>query len=61
MGGVVLDPFFGSGTTGRVCSRLNRKYLGIEINSKYIEISKKRTQNIQMTMDGLKIKKSNEE
>lgn len=36
-GGVVLDPFFGSGTTGAVAKRLNREYIGIDINPRYIE------------------------
>ena len=36
-GGVVLDPFFGSGTTGAVAKRLNREYIGIDINLRYIE------------------------
>lgn len=39
---VVLDPFNGSGTTGVACTKLNRKYIGIEINEEYLEISKKR-------------------
>lgn len=38
----VLDPFHGSGTTGLVAARLNRNYVGIELNPEYIEISKKR-------------------
>lgn len=50
--GCVLDPFFGSGTTGRVAESLNRRYLGIELNPEYIEISKKRTNNVQMTLKG---------
>lgn len=49
-GGVVLDPFFGSGTTGRVAIRLNRQYLGIELNPEYVKISDKRTDNIQLQM-----------
>lgn len=53
IGGVVLDPFFGSGTTGRVAVKLNRSYIGVELNPKYIEIEKKRTSNIQMTLEGL--------
>lgn len=53
IGGVVLDPFFGSGTTGRVATRLNRKYLGIELNPEYIEIANKRTDNIQMSLIGM--------
>ena len=31
-GGIVLDPFFGSGTTGQVAQRLGRNWIGIEIN-----------------------------
>ena len=50
--GVVLDPFFGSGTTGRVAKQLNREYIGIELNPEYIEIEKRRTDNIQMTLEG---------
>ena len=33
IGGVVLDPFFGSGTTGAVAKRLDRDYIGIDINA----------------------------
>lgn len=50
-GGIVLDPFFGSGTTGRVAERLGRDYIGIELNPDYVEISKKRTNNIQRQLD----------
>lgn len=53
VGGAVLDPFFGSGTTGRVAVKLNRTYIGIELNPEYIEIEKERTNNIQMTLTGL--------
>lgn len=48
--GTVLDPFFGSGTTGRVATRLDRQYIGIELNEKYIEICQKRTNNVQMDL-----------
>ena len=41
-GGVVLDPFFGSGTVGVVAVKHNRKYIGIELNPEYVEIAKKR-------------------
>lgn len=34
-GGVVLDPFFGSGTTGEVCERLGRAWIGLELNSEF--------------------------
>lgn len=40
--GIVLDIFFGSGTSGLVAKSLNRNWLGIEINPDYIEIAKKR-------------------
>ena len=43
-GGTVLDPFSGSGTTGMVALRLNRKYIGIEINPDYVEMSHRRIQ-----------------
>ena len=52
VGGVVLDPFFGSGTTGRVAESLGRKYIGIELNPEYIEIGLRRTNNVQLTLDG---------
>ena len=41
-GGVVLDPFNGAGTTGVVALRHHRKYIGIELNPKYVEMAKKR-------------------
>ena len=41
-GDVVLDPFMGSGTTGIACAKLNRKFIGIEIDEKYFEIAKQR-------------------
>ena len=42
IGGIVLDPFFGSGTTGMVAKRLNRRYIGIELNPDYCELAKQR-------------------
>ena len=42
-GGIVLDPFFGSGTTGLAAQEQNRHWVGIELNEEYIEIAKKRT------------------
>ena len=41
-GGVVLDPFMGSGTTAVVSRKLDRNYLGIELNPQYIEIATRR-------------------
>jgi DNA modification methylase len=41
-GDVVLDPFCGSGTTGKVAVKLERDFIGIELNPEYIELAKKR-------------------
>jgi len=40
--GIVLDCFFGAGTTGVVSLKLDRKYLGIELNPEYIKIAQDR-------------------
>ena len=39
---VIVDPFMGSGTTGIACKHLNRDFIGIEIDTEYYEIAKKR-------------------
>ena len=39
---IVLDSFFGSGETGMACLQLDRKIIGIEIDEKYYNLSKKR-------------------
>ncbi|HAW7907179.1 TPA: site-specific DNA-methyltransferase [Escherichia coli] len=41
-GGKVLDPFFGSGTTGVVCQELDRECVGIELNEEYAALAKGR-------------------
>ena len=38
-GGTVLDPFSGSGTTGLAAARHGRKYVGIDLNSEYLDLS----------------------
>jgi DNA modification methylase len=40
-GGVVLDPFSGSGTTGLAAQRTGRRYIGIDINAEYLDLSLK--------------------
>lgn len=50
-GGVVLDPFFGAGTTGLVARKLLRNWVGIELNSKYVEIAKKRIAEVPQRLD----------
>lgn len=42
VGGTVLDPFSGSGTTGKVAHELGRNYIGIELNSEYARASEKK-------------------
>lgn len=38
-GGVVLDPFNGSGTTGMVAGRLGRRYVGIDLSAKFLDLA----------------------
>ena len=45
-GDVVLDPFFGSGTTGAVAKRLHRKWIGIEREDVYIKVAQERIDKI---------------
>lgn len=40
--GIVIDPFMGSGTTAVVARKLNRNYIGFELNPEYISIANKR-------------------
>jgi site-specific DNA-methyltransferase (adenine-specific) len=43
-GGHVLDPFNGSGSTGCAAVELNYVYTGIELDPKYVDITRKRIQ-----------------
>lgn len=47
--GVVLDPFFGAGTTGLVAKRLGRNYIGCELSAEYVEIAEKRIAHAKET------------
>lgn len=47
---VVLDPFMGAGTVALVSIRLQRDYLGIELNPSYVELIKKRIAEVQPTL-----------
>lgn len=42
VGGTILDPFFGAGTSGLVAERFGRNTIGIEINPDYVDIAKRR-------------------
>ena len=46
-GDVVLDPFMGSGTTAEAALRLNRRYIGYEINEEYVRTSLARLSNVR--------------
>ncbi len=46
-GDIILDPFFGTGTTGVAAKRLNRNYIGIELDSEYINIAQSNIDQIQ--------------
>ena len=41
-GGIVIDPFFGSGTTGFAAKNLDRHYIGIELNTDYCRLAEQR-------------------
>ena len=41
-GALVLDPFCGSSTTGIACMRLGRKYIGIDNDKEYLDLSSRR-------------------
>jgi modification methylase len=47
VGDVVLDPFFGSGTTGAVAKKLHRHWIGIERDEQYIRVAQQRIDAIQ--------------
>lgn len=44
-GGIVLDPFMGSGTTGIACKNLNFNFIGVELNKEYYDIASKRIED----------------
>jgi len=46
-GDVVLDPFFGSGTTGAVAKKLGRNWIGIERDKEYIKVAQRRIDAVQ--------------
>ena len=46
-GGVVLDPFFGSGTTGAIAKRLGRSFIGIERDASYVRAARERIAGVK--------------
>ena len=45
--GIVLDPFFGAGTTCVAAKEMNRRYIGIEMDADYAKIARRRVAHIQ--------------
>ena len=52
-GDVVLDPFMGSGTTGKMAKMNGRQFKGIEISAKYLAIAKKRIAGANPPLPGM--------
>ena len=50
-GDLVLDPFAGSGTTALACHTLNRRFICIEKEVKYVEVARKRLEELQAQQD----------
>ncbi|MFL2769609.1 MAG: site-specific DNA-methyltransferase [Rhodospirillaceae bacterium] len=50
-GGLVLDPFFGTGTTGAVAKQLGRNYIGIERDGDYIKAARHRIKTVKRIQD----------
>jgi modification methylase len=46
-GDTILDPFFGSGTTGAVAKRLGRNFIGVEREELYVQVASQRIANVQ--------------
>jgi DNA modification methylase len=44
---IVLDPFFGTGTTGAVAKRLHRNWIGVEQDPDYVNIARKRIDSVE--------------
>lgn len=50
-GDTVLDPFNGAGTTGVVCVKLGRNYIGTELNPKYVALAEKRIADTRLELE----------
>lgn len=52
-GGIVLDPFMGSGSTGKACVREDFRFIGIELDPEYYRIAEARIGSYQYVLSGL--------
>lgn len=50
-GDIVLDPFFGTGTTGAVAKKLQRHWIGIEKESSYVELARLRIDAVEVASE----------
>src|SRR6266700_3548558 len=49
-GDIILDPFFGTGTTGAVAKTLHRHWVGVEREARYVRLARERIEAVQPTM-----------
>lgn len=52
-GDIVLDPFFGMGTTGVCCIEQNRKYIGFELCQEYVDKAQERINKLELEKQNL--------
>lgn len=45
-GQIILDPFAGSGSTGMACAKMNRKFIGLELDPHYTQIANRRIEHV---------------
>lgn len=61
-GDTVLDPFNGAGTTGVVCVKLGRNYIGTELNPEYVALAEKRIEDTRIELEyGIKAGKTSKD
>lgn len=56
-GDIVLDPFFGTGTTGAVAKKFGRHYIGIEQNESYVKIAASRIRQVNVVLNDISLGK----
>lgn len=56
-GDIILDPFFGTGTTGVIAKKFDRHYIGIEKDEIYVKASKNRISNVKKEINDISLGK----